>query len=117
MILYIEVETPNDRATHIKVRVSHSAKQVMLDVDPVVIKDQIIRQSFNMRCNRRSTMILAEMPRLAPKKLANWCNDVKSVIEDRVLTDHVWTMIREAAKDAGVTVPENEALKFQVNES
>lgn len=113
LCMYIAVENPNEKATHIKVSVRHQDKRVVLTVDPIVVDGNIISQAFNLASRRRSRFPLCDMPRLAPKQFKLRCEGVREVILGRKTDDHVWSMIREAADEAGVTVPETGVLNVK----
>lgn len=113
MLLYIAVENPNDKATHIKVYVRHTQKKVVLSVDPVHIGGGFIRQAFHLASGRNGWLALCDMPRLAPKQFKQRCQGVKDAVLNRKTDDFVWTMIREAAAEAGVKVPETGVLQVE----
>lgn len=118
MILRLAVDDPNDKATHIQVSVRHSDKKVLLSVNPVKVKDGIMSVRLSMLSKRSSWFTLAAMPRLAPKKLKAFAESVKTAVShsaaaDPACRDQVWKMIREAAAEAGVTIPAHAAIQVE----
>ena len=113
MMIYIAAEKPSEKATHIKVSVRHLCKTVSLTVDPVEIKDGFIIQMFNMRRGRKSSVKLADMPRLAPKKLKEMSSKIKLEVLTRNLESEVWGMIRDAALEGGISIPETGVMNWR----